>query len=244
MVPEGVTDEPSTRYTAQLHRDFLPDPPIPLGLLDRALRTSNGKTLTAKEVMASAMDARRVRRGHNRGAWAIIAISLVSIAIPAVARAQPYSLSVPTASISPLNVAALADSASVLSAHPAWSQSRGNWFAQGATVAARRTGQITTPRELAAPPAPAPASPYVTPWGRADWYAIAACESGGRWDLNSQNGFWGGLQFLPSTWFAYGGGPFDGMGPFPYSAGQQIAVAERILAGQGPSAWPNCFRWA
>jgi hypothetical protein len=195
--------------------------------------------------MARRVDDRHVRRGHNRGAWAIIAISLVSIAIPAVARAQPDSLSIPTASISPLNVAALADSASVLSAHPAGSQS-GNWLAQGATIAARRTGQITVRRELATPPAPAtgPATPYVAPSGRADWYAIAQCESGGRWDLNSQNGFWGGLQFLPSTWLAYGGGAFDGVGPFPYSAGQQIAVAERILSGQGPGAWPNCFRWA
>ncbi len=78
----------------------------------------------------------------------------------------------------------------------------------------------------------------------ADWYGIAACESGGAWSVNSGNGYWGGLQFSPSTWFAYGGGPFDGSGAFPYSASQQIAVAERILADQGPSAWPNCFRWA
>ena len=78
----------------------------------------------------------------------------------------------------------------------------------------------------------------------ANWYAIAACESGGVWAINSGNGFWGGLQFSPGTWYAYGGGPFDGTGPFPYSAGKQIAVAERVLAAQGPSAWPNCFRWA
>ena len=79
--------------------------------------------------------------------------------------------------------------------------------------------------------------------GTPDWSAIASCESGGRWDVNSGNGYWGGLQFAPSTWFAYGGGPFDGSGPFPYSSAQQIAVAERVLAGQGPGAWPNCFQW-
>jgi hypothetical protein len=78
----------------------------------------------------------------------------------------------------------------------------------------------------------------------ADWYAIAQCESGGQWNINSGNGFWGGLQFTPSTWFAYGGGPFDGVGPFPYSSSEQIAVGERVLAGQGPGAWPNCFVWA
>jgi hypothetical protein len=78
----------------------------------------------------------------------------------------------------------------------------------------------------------------------ADWWAIAQCESSGRWDLNVGL-FWGGLQFLPSTWFAYGGGPFDDVGqPFPYSPAEQIFVAERVLAGQGSSAWPRCFRWA
>jgi hypothetical protein len=93
----------------------------------------------------------------------------------------------------------------------------------------------------------AAASPYPSSSshsGRADWYAIAQCESGGRWDLNTGNGYWGGLQFAPGTWYANGGGSFDGSGPFPYSASQQIAVAERVLASQGPGAWPNCFRWA
>ena len=78
----------------------------------------------------------------------------------------------------------------------------------------------------------------------AGWYAIAMCESSGDWSANTGNGFWGGLQFTPSTWFAYGGGPFDGVGPFPYSSSAQIAVGERVLAAQGPGAWPNCFQWA
>jgi resuscitation-promoting factor RpfA len=80
--------------------------------------------------------------------------------------------------------------------------------------------------------------------GQANWDAIAACESGRVWSINSGNGYWGGLQFAPETWFGYGGGPFDGEGPFPYSREEQIAVAERVLAAQGPSAWPNCFVWA
>jgi hypothetical protein len=91
--------------------------------------------------------------------------------------------------------------------------------------------------------APALAAPVVHS-SSADWYAAAQCESGGVWSINNGNGYWGGLQFSPSTWYAYGGGSFDGSGPFPYSAGEQIAVAERVLAAQGPGAWPNCFRWA
>jgi len=77
--------------------------------------------------------------------------------------------------------------------------------------------------------------------GGVDWYAIAMCESSGNWSINSGNGYWGGLQFSPHTWYAYGGGYFSGSGSFPYSASYQIAVAERILASQGPGAWPNCF---
>jgi hypothetical protein len=89
----------------------------------------------------------------------------------------------------------------------------------------------------------APAAAAAPSSGSPDWYAIAQCEAGGRWDTNSGNGYWGGLQFAPSTWFAYGGGPFDGMGPFPYSSAEQIAVGERVYAAQGPGAWPNCFQW-
>jgi hypothetical protein len=79
---------------------------------------------------------------------------------------------------------------------------------------------------------------------RADWYAIARCESGGRWHINNGNGYWGGLQFAHTTWFANGGGRWSGKGWFPFSPTQQIAVGKRVLARQGPRAWPNCFRWA
>lgn len=69
-----------------------------------------------------------------------------------------------------------------------------------------------------------------------DWDAIAACESGGNWHISTGNGFYGGLQFTMSTWHAYGGSG----NPAAASREQQIAVAERILAGQGIGAWPVC----
>ncbi|MCC3268801.1 transglycosylase family protein [Arthrobacter gengyunqii] len=68
------------------------------------------------------------------------------------------------------------------------------------------------------------------------WDALAQCESGGNWGINTGNGFSGGLQFLPSTWAAYGGTG----DPASASREQQIAVAERVLAGQGWGAWPAC----
>lgn len=69
-----------------------------------------------------------------------------------------------------------------------------------------------------------------------NWDAIAQCESGGNWSINTGNGYYGGLQFKPSTWRAYGG---EGM-PHNASRSQQIAVAERVLDGQGINAWPVC----
>ena len=32
-----------------------------------------------------------------------------------------------------------------------------------------------------------------------NWDAIAACESGGNWAINTGNGYYGGLQFSPAT---------------------------------------------
>ncbi|MDN4612188.1 transglycosylase family protein [Arthrobacter burdickii] len=69
-----------------------------------------------------------------------------------------------------------------------------------------------------------------------DWDALAQCESGGNWGINTGNGFSGGLQFTPSTWAAFGG---QGS-PQSASREQQIAVAENVLAGQGWGAWPAC----
>jgi resuscitation-promoting factor RpfA len=70
------------------------------------------------------------------------------------------------------------------------------------------------------------------------WDKLAQCESGGNWKINTGNGFYGGLQFTPRTWRAFGG---KGM-PHQASRGEQIAVAERVLAGQGWKAWPACSR--
>jgi len=68
------------------------------------------------------------------------------------------------------------------------------------------------------------------------WDALAQCESGGNWSINTGNGFSGGLQFTPSTWSAYGGTG----SPQNASREQQIAVAERVQASQGWGAWPSC----
>ena len=69
-----------------------------------------------------------------------------------------------------------------------------------------------------------------------NWDAVAQCESGGNWQINTGNGYYGGLQFSPSTWAANGG---YGM-PHEASRDEQIRVAENTLASQGVGAWPSC----
>ncbi|HKT01530.1 MAG TPA: transglycosylase family protein [Rugosimonospora sp.] len=76
-----------------------------------------------------------------------------------------------------------------------------------------------------------------------NWDAIAQCESGGNWHINTGNGFYGGLQFTRGTWTGYGGRQFAARADLA-SRGQQITVAERVLHGQGIGAWPVCGRRA
>ncbi|MFJ5923127.1 transglycosylase family protein [Kitasatospora sp. NPDC092948] len=71
------------------------------------------------------------------------------------------------------------------------------------------------------------------------WDRVAQCESGGNWAINTDNGYFGGLQFSSSTWRAYGGGDYASRADRA-SRAEQIAVAERVLASQGPGAWPVC----
>ncbi len=70
----------------------------------------------------------------------------------------------------------------------------------------------------------------------ATWDRVAQCESSGDWSINTGNGFEGGLQFLPSTWDAYGGLQYA-QHAYQATREQQIAVAERVLQGQGWGAW-------
>lgn len=90
---------------------------------------------------------------------------------------------------------------------------------------------VGTPLAIAATPAQA---------ASVNWDAIAQCESGGNWNTNTGNGYYGGLQFSQSTWKAYGGGGSAQNS----SREQQIAVAERVLQGQGIGAWPVCGKKA
>ncbi|MEE1758236.1 MULTISPECIES: transglycosylase family protein [unclassified Streptomyces] len=72
-----------------------------------------------------------------------------------------------------------------------------------------------------------------------EWDAVAQCESGGNWSINTGNGYYGGLQFSASTWAGYGGTKYASTADQATKA-QQIEIAEKVLAGQGKGAWPVC----
>ena len=92
--------------------------------------------------------------------------------------------------------------------------------------------------QLPPQPAPQPRTQSSSSGGGTVWDRLAQCESGGNWAINTGNGYSGGLQFLPSTWRAYGG---SGMA-HQNSREEQIRVAERVLADVGWGAWPACTR--
>ena len=71
------------------------------------------------------------------------------------------------------------------------------------------------------------------------WDRVAACESGGDWDIATGNGYYGGLQFSATTWRVFGGQWYAARAD-QATKNQQITVARRVLAVQGPGAWPTC----
>jgi resuscitation-promoting factor RpfB len=97
------------------------------------------------------------------------------------------------------------------------------------------------------PPPVAPAAADVSDTGAAppastsglNWDALARCEAGGNWAINTGNGYYGGLQYNVSTWDAYGG---DAYAPRPDLATreQQIAIGEKTYAARGTAPWPAC----
>ncbi len=82
---------------------------------------------------------------------------------------------------------------------------------------------------------PAPTTNFAS--GGTVWDALAKCESGGNWAINTGNGYYGGLQFSLSTWQGYGGPGY----PHEQSRETQIMIAERVRAATGGyGSWPHC----
>jgi len=102
-----------------------------------------------------------------------------------------------------------------------------------------KVGTKSRPAPPAAPPSSGGgASPPANTSGL-NWDAVADCESGGNWHINTGNGFYGGLQFDYGTWQSNGGGAYADRADLA-TREQQIAVANRLYAARGSSPWPVC----
>jgi resuscitation-promoting factor RpfB len=98
---------------------------------------------------------------------------------------------------------------------------------------------VTEPRDrvvLVGTRAPAPAGAPSS--GSSVWDRLAQCESNGNWQMNSGNGYYGGLQFLPQTWRSVGG---SGL-PHQASKAEQIRRAQILQSRSGWGQWPACSR--
>jgi resuscitation-promoting factor RpfB len=90
-----------------------------------------------------------------------------------------------------------------------------------------------------APPSSKPAPPISD---EAVWDALAECESGGNWSINTGNGYYGGLQFSASTWKSVGGTQYA---PLPHQATREQQIAAAIVLRDktgGYGSWPACSR--
>ena len=74
------------------------------------------------------------------------------------------------------------------------------------------------------------------PVGDDVWAKLAQCESGGRPETNTGNGFYGMYQFTLETWQALGGTGY----PHEADAATQTAMAKKLQAQAGWGQWPGC----
>lgn len=71
-----------------------------------------------------------------------------------------------------------------------------------------------------------------------EWDRLAKCESGGKWDTNTGNGYYGGIQFDLTSWHEAGGEGY----PHQASKAEQIKRGEIWKARYGWNPWPACAR--
>jgi hypothetical protein len=70
------------------------------------------------------------------------------------------------------------------------------------------------------------------------WARLRACESGGRYDIDTGNGFYGAYQFHPRTWRNLG---YPGL---PHEAPPEVQdeAARKLQSRSGWGQWPVCSR--
>ena len=101
----------------------------------------------------------------------------------------------------------------------------------------KKTKQVESPAAVTAAVAQVDTNP---PAGSeaGSWAALRKCESGGRYNLNSGNGYYGAYQFAIGTWQRLG---FAGY-PHEASPAVQDAAAKKLQEKSGWGQWPACSR--
>lgn len=113
--------------------------------------------------------------------------------------------------------------------------------ARQAQIKAREAAEASKQAQVPKPaPKPVPRQVVRVSQGSV-WDALAMCESGGRWNINTGNGFYGGIQFDIGTWLSNGGGAFAARADLA-TREQQIAIASKVQANRGFAPWPACAR--
>jgi hypothetical protein len=99
---------------------------------------------------------------------------------------------------------------------------------------------VVHPAQLvAAVPAPvrrASVVPVLTVPSTGVWYRLRMCESGGNYNDNTGNGYYGAYQFAASTWSGLG---LPGL-PNQASPAVQDEAAKMLQARSGWGQWPSC----
>ena len=100
----------------------------------------------------------------------------------------------------------------------------------------RTSLKLTGPGSASAPASRSSSRTAINLARSAMWDRIAQCESGGRWNINTGNGYYGGLQFDYSTWLSVNGDDFASRADRA-SRAEQITVANRLYAKRGLQPW-------
>ncbi len=189
------------------------------------------------------LTGRAAHHAHGRGLSAVMPLTFAVTGGPALGGYVPPAvqrarLEAARARLARARAAA-AHSAAVVAAHAA-ADAAAHAAANAAARAAAARHHATLvalrrARAAAAVTAAIRRQHVYTPAGGA-WAELRQCESGGNYQENSGNGYYGAYQFLPSTWWAIG---FSGM-PNQAPASVQDAAARVLLQRQGWGAWPAC----
>ncbi len=107
------------------------------------------------------------------------------------------------------------------------------------TTVAAAIATAASPTTTVVPPKPKPV-PALSLSGTTGgvWAALRQCESGGNYQENTGNGFYGAYQFVWSTWTSMG---FPGR-PDQEPPAMQDQAAQQLQARSGWGQWPACSR--